>query len=402
MNHWLSALLYVALFATPAFVLVALATGPLTRWLAQRQLGKAIREDGPQHASKAGTPTMGGLVLVATVLLSTIAIGALAYAFLFRPMIHVADDTYRVAESARVAATALVRMLTATAVAIVLFGAIGLADDWQGLARKGRARAMGIGLSARRLIALQLAAAVIVALLLAWVPTPKPFASDTQLGATSAHPGAQAFLQAIAVDAATFENGFGAVAWLVVASLVLVATVNGVNLSDGLDGLAAGLAAVAFAALGLVLLRWHNWVPEGDRMMPIVDATLFVLCFAIAGACLGFLVHNRFPARVFMGNVTSMALGGALATIALATGTWLLLPLIGIVYVAEVLSDIIQVGYFKWTGGKRFFRMAPLHHHFELLGMHESAVTRRFWLAGAAGAALAVGFVYWATWGMSG
>jgi phospho-N-acetylmuramoyl-pentapeptide-transferase len=103
-----------------------------------------------------------------------------------------------------------------------------------------------------------------------------------------------------------------------------------------------------------------------------------------------------------MGNVTSMALGGALATIALATGTWLLLPLIGIVYVAEVLSDIIQVGYFKWTGGKRVFRMAPLHHHFELGGMHETAVTRRFWLAGAVGGALAVGFVYWATWGMSG
>jgi phospho-N-acetylmuramoyl-pentapeptide-transferase len=390
-----------ALFALSAFAVTAIATRPLTKWLAQRQLGKAIREDGPSHGSKAGTPTMGGIVLVLAILLGIGAAAAFGTWLLSR-FFAFGDYSYEVTKSARAAAITMAWALAATAGATLLFGAIGLMDDWHGLARKGRARALGIGLSARRLLALQFAAALVVALLLARMPAAMPTNSAMPGLRPSPHPTAQSLLTLIVRDPTSLGTTFGPLAWLAVASIVLVAMVNGVNLSDGLDGLAAGVAAIAFAALGLCLLRLQFARPDTLSMTSVVDFSHFLLCFAVAGACLGFLVHNRYPAKVFMGNVTSMALGGALATIALATGTWLLLPLIGIVYVAEVLSDIIQVGYFKWTGGKRVFRMAPLHHHFELGGMHETAVTRRFWLAGAVGGALAVGFVYWATWGMSG
>jgi phospho-N-acetylmuramoyl-pentapeptide-transferase len=177
-----------------------------------------------------------------------------------------------------------------------------------------------------------------------------------------------------------------------------VGTVNGVNMSDGLDGLAAGLCAAAYAAYGVMYLARYR---DAMRLFETVDATRLVapehylalglVASTVAAACLGFLVYNRHPARVFMGNVSSMALGAGLAYLALqASWGLVLLPVIGFVFVAEVVSVLIQVTYFKATGGKRAFRMAPVHHHFELGGWSEVTVVRRFWLVGVAAGALGV------------
>jgi len=379
---------------------VAVGTRPLIGWLTRRQFGKSIRADVPMHEGKSGTPTMGGLVLVGVVLGSIVVCAAAVWlwarwTFLGSTIYSIDGDPFGLETMMRIAARALATAMAATAFAVVAFGAIGFIDDWRGLARKGRAAPVGIGLSARRMFALQIAAGVCVAAALASVPMPPPVVTDVP--PTSSWPAA--ILAAVVVEPGAFIAASSWPTWLVFATLVIVATVNGVNLSDGLDGLAAGLAAIAFAGLGLSVIGLHL-THEALAGLQVVDLALGLVCMAIAGACLGFLVHNRYPARVFMGNVTSMALGGALATIALASGAWPLLPLIGIVYVAEVASDVIQVGYFKWSGGKRVFRMAPIHHHFELLGWHETVVTRRFWLVGAIGAAAAVGFVWWASAGV--
>lgn len=343
--------------ATVGAVVVAIATWPLARWLRRRQFGKTIRADGPAHQEKAGTPAMGGLAIVALLL------GAGVVALVG----HRGRWTFALPY----------------VVAVAGFGALGLVDDWQGLARKGRARPLGIGLSARHLFASQFVVAVVVAALARSV--------DTATSDLYRYAPTRARFLGHAVTPEALLPSVPAWLFVVVAALVIVALVNGVNLSDGLDGLAAGLAAIAFAALAVAATLFG-----AGEDFALEAGTAALAC----GACLGFLVHNRYPARVFMGNVTSMALGGALATVALSSGAWPLLPLIGVVYAAEVASDVIQVGYFKWSGGKRVFRMAPIHHHFELLGWHETVVTRRFWLVGAIGAAAALCVVWWASAGL--
>jgi phospho-N-acetylmuramoyl-pentapeptide-transferase len=163
--------------------------------------------------------------------------------------------------------------------------------------------------------------------------------------------------------------------------VTIVGTANAVNLTDGLDTLAGGTAALAFAAYGIIAFLQDQ-------------SFLATFSFTVVGATLGFLWFNAHPAQVFMGDTGSLALGAALAVVAMMTGHWLLLPLIGIVFVAEALSVILQVAYFKLSSGKRIFLMSPLHHHFELLGWSEPQVTMRFWLAGMvaamAGIALAL------------
>jgi phospho-N-acetylmuramoyl-pentapeptide-transferase len=156
--------------------------------------------------------------------------------------------------------------------------------------------------------------------------------------------------------------------YLPVAMFIIVGTSNAVNLADGLDGLAGGTAAIAFAAYGVIAFL------QGQ-------VYLVTFCFTVVGATLAFLWYNAYPAQLFMGDTGSLALGATLAVVALMTGQWLLLPVVGIVFVAETLSDILQVGYFKLTHGKRIFKMAPLHHHFELLGWSEVQIVQRFWLA---------------------
>jgi phospho-N-acetylmuramoyl-pentapeptide-transferase len=169
------------------------------------------------------------------------------------------------------------------------------------------------------------------------------------------------------------------IGWLYVplATFLIVGSANAVNLTDGLDGLAGGTSAIAFAGFAVIAYL------QGQ-------AYLVTLCFTMAGAILGFLWYNVYPADLFMGDVGAMALGGTLATVALMTEQWLLLGVVGAVFVAETLSDILQVGYFRLTQGKRLFRMAPLHHHFEMLGWPEVRVTQRFWLVAVLAAMLGI------------
>ena len=166
-------------------------------------------------------------------------------------------------------------------------------------------------------------------------------------------------------------------AYIAIAALIILATTTSVAVSDGLDSLTGGTLAIAFAAFGVIAVA-----QEQDFLVRFSFTTL--------GALAGFLWYNAHPAQIFMGDTGALALGGALALVALMTGHWLLLPVIGIVFVIEALSDIIQIGYFKWSGGKRVFRMAPIHNHFELLGWSEPQIVTRFWIIGIAGAVLGI------------
>jgi phospho-N-acetylmuramoyl-pentapeptide-transferase len=219
------------------------------------------------------------------------------------------------------------------------FALLGLYDDWRGLQDR-----TGVGMLARFKFPAQLVIGMLAAAGLRFV---------LKLGG-----------MAVPTLAQEVDIGW---AYLPAAALLIVGFANAVNLTDGLDGLAGGTSAVAYLAYGVVA---H-----------LQDQTyLAVFCLTMAGAVLGFLWYNVHPAQVFMGDVGSLALGATLATVALMTEQWLLLAIIGVVFMAEVASVMLQVGYFKWTGGKRLFKMAPLHHHFELLGWSEVQITQRFWL----------------------
>jgi phospho-N-acetylmuramoyl-pentapeptide-transferase len=172
------------------------------------------------------------------------------------------------------------------------------------------------------------------------------------------------------------RHEMGAV-YLPIAVGIVVLTAGGVAVSDGLDGLAAGTTAIAFGAYGFIAVFQEQ-------------EFLAAFCFTVSGAVLGFLWHNSHPAQVFMGDTGALALGGGLAVVAFMTGQWLVLPVIGIVFVLEGLSDAVQIGYFKFSGGKRILRMAPLHHHFEEVGWSEVQVVQRFWILGALGAIVGV------------
>jgi phospho-N-acetylmuramoyl-pentapeptide-transferase len=344
-RFWFETLAIVA----AAFVLTVVFTRPLIGWLSAREFGKAIRADGPAHGGKAGTPTMGGFGMLAAIALVALYLSLRLHSMF--PLVVLAG--------------------------MVPFAALGLIDDLRGLARRSGVREVGVGLTARRMFALQLASALVICIPLFWLPYP----DSTPLARLAA----------------------GAI-----AAVVLVATVNAVNISDGLDGLAAGLCAIAFACTGLTaamdvgvdqfLLRQ---VPVDVGVTPTGPTATMTLTLAIAAAALGFLVFNRHPARVFMGNVASMALGAGLALVWLAEApirdaplpplppltplslAIVALALVGAVFYAEVVSDVLQVTYFKVTGGRRLFRMAPIHHHFELMGWPETRVVRSFWIVGA-------------------
>ncbi len=350
----------VLLLTGAAAVVTWAAAWPLLIWLKKRQLGKAIRLDGPAHGAKAGTPTMGGLAM----LLGLAAAGALGIAN--RPAWLSDPDT--------------VTLL----LAVLLFGLLGLVDDLQGLARRSLGRELGVGLTARRALLLQ----AVAALAIAWRIGPERVLQvpGELLAARGAGTGAVASVPGNPMS--PLLAGLG----MTIAALTILGTVNGTNIADGLDGLAAGLAAIALGGTALAS-SWLHAAAQQTRAPLVVNWPLpAVTAVAAAGSCLGFLYWNRYPARLFMGNVGSLTLGAVLATTTLQTGTWWLLPVFGAVLVAEVVSDLLQVAYFKATRGRRLFRMAPLHHHFELGGIAEPRVVRWFWLAGclAASAGLAV------------
>jgi phospho-N-acetylmuramoyl-pentapeptide-transferase len=329
-------------------LLISLLMGPwLIRRLRALSVGQYIREDGPQsHSAKAGTPTMGGLLIVASILIPT-----LLWANLKNVYVWIAMGS------------------------LVGFGAIGFYDDYTKI-KKMR----NLGLTARQKFALQVLVAMAIGFVLLLlnakgvystsmnVPFLKFFRPDLIIGALANNPW-------------TFPLAFAPFYGFMV--LVLVGSTNAVNLTDGLDGLAIGLMIIASSAMtALCYLAGHREFAtylELERVPGGSELTIF--CATMIGASLGFLWYNAHPAEVFMGDVGSLALGGSMGTVAVLIKQELLLPFIGGVYVIELLSVVLQVGSYKLRG-KRIFKMAPIHHHFELLGWKESKVIARFWIAG--------------------
>jgi phospho-N-acetylmuramoyl-pentapeptide-transferase len=318
--------------AALAFMMTVIWGGPLLRILRRFRVGKIIRVEEPSHhAVKMGTPTMGGVMFILPVLLLTVLLNAVVLIGL--------------TESGR-GRSVLVPMIV-----MVAFGVLGAVDDWQGV----RGPQRGQGMSVRTKFLFQ----VILALGTAWV-------LKVLLGVPDVFvPGITGF----------FELGW----WYVpIAAFIIVSMSNAVNFTDGLDGLAGLIAATAFAAYGLIALSQNQ-----------VYVARF--CFTLVGALFGFLWFNVHPAQLIMGDTGSMALGSTLAVVALMTSQWVVLPLIAIIPLSEIVSVVIQIAYFKASKGKRFFKMAPIHLHFELLGWSETQVVQRFWLIGLLAAMAGVG-----------
>jgi phospho-N-acetylmuramoyl-pentapeptide-transferase len=304
-----------------SFMLTVIWGPPLLRVLRHFKVGKAIRVEGPErHFTKLGTPTMGGVMIVIPVLLITVLLNA----------------------STMFGITILGRSVILPMGTMVVFTLLGAVDDWAGLRGERRAK----GLSARMKFAIQMVFAIVIAIALKYLlKTPDMFIPGV--------PG-------------TIKLGFW---YLPIAALAIVFYSNAVNLTDGLDGLAGLISATAFVAYGgIALLQGQTFLAR--------------FCFTIVGAIFGFLWFNVHPALLFMGDTGSLSLGATLAVIALMTGQWVLLPVVAIIPTSVALSVILQVAYFKLTHGKRLFKMAPLHHHFELSGWSETQVVQRFWLIG--------------------
>ncbi len=317
-----------------AFACMVILMPPFLRLLRWLRMGKQIREEGPgSHLVKQGTPTMGGALIVAVIIAVSVLFGALD------------ASTY------------------STLLVLGVIGALGAVDDFL------NART-GIGIRGRQKILWQLIVAVIVAVYIQnhfnFNGLRVPFYGDWTLTNT---------VQLPLLDRTITVGG---IVFIVVAVVAIVGASNGVNLTDGLDGLAGGTLIFAFISYMFVCLL----------NTPFQENLALVNAITI-GAILGFLWFNVHPAQVFMGDSGSLSLGGMLAVIALITGQVLILPLIGIIFVLEVLSDVIQVGSFKLRH-KRVFRMAPLHHHFELGGWDEEKITMRFWIIGGLAGMLGV------------
>jgi len=319
----------VGLILASISFLLAVVWGPLLiRILRHYRIGKRIRIDGPRgHQTKQGTPTMGGLMIVVPVVLITLAL-----------------NIYNLLGQTVIGKSILVPLGVMLAYAF-----IGAVDDIAGV----RGVRNGEGYQARQKmiweILLSLGIAVIMQVL------SLQFAG--QVGVPGVHR---------AVDLGW--------AWVPIAAFVILSSANAVNLTDGLDGLAGTIVASAFVGYGVIALLQEQ-------------VYLVHFCFTVVGACFAFLWYNAHPAQMFMGDAGSLALGATLGTVALMTGQWLLLPVVALIPVAETVSVILQVLYFKYTRrkfgqGRRLFKMSPLHNHFELLGWSETQVVQRFWLVG--------------------
>lgn len=302
-----------------SFMMTVIWGGPLIRILRYFKVGESIRIESPQrHISKMGTPTMGGVMIVLPVLLITGLLNAVSL----------------------IGLTVLGRSVMLPLGAMIVYAALGAVDDWEGLRGKGTSK----GLRARTKFLVQVLFAVVVAFALRYL-------LDVP----------QLYLPGIKGE---IDLGF----WYVpLAMFIIVGMSNAVNLTDGLDGLAGLISATAFAAFGGIALL------QGQIFL-----TRF--CFTLVGALFGFLWFNVHPAELFMGDTGSLSLGATLGIVALMTGQWVLLLLIAVVPVSETLSVILQIGYFKLTGGQRIFKMSPLHYHFELSGWSETQIVQRFWL----------------------
>jgi phospho-N-acetylmuramoyl-pentapeptide-transferase len=327
-----------------AFMLSILGTPLLIRILARNNIGQQIRDDGPfahPHVQKAGTPTMGGIAIV----------GATLVAYL---VAHIRTEQLRFAR----AGITLMALIIGMAI-------VGLVDDYLGV-RKAR----NLGLRKRGKTAGELIVAGGFALLAL-----QYLSVSTDLSFTR-----------------SLDLNMGSTVWFILAVAVIYGSTNGVNFADGLDGLAAGSAAMVFAAF-VIITFWQFRHPGIYHVIPAASLDLAVISAALFGACAGFLWWNAAPAKVFMGDVGALALGGAMGGLALLTHTILLLPILGGLYVFETLSVIAQVVSFRLFH-RRVLRMAPIHHHFEVGGWPEFTVIVRFWLLAALLVAVALGIFY--------
>jgi phospho-N-acetylmuramoyl-pentapeptide-transferase len=333
--------------ASTSALLLSLLMGP---WVIERlrdlQVKQYIREEGPKgHQKKAGTPTMGGVLIVAAIIIPTLLWADLRNAYVLLAM-----------------------------GATLAFGTIGFVDDYNKVVRR-----RNLGLTPRAKFSLQVLTCMLVGIALVSLQTQGAY--STQLSVPffkRLHPNL--------VISSLFDHAYiwplAYVPFVLFLVLVIVGCSNAVNLTDGLDGLAIGCVLVSSTALTvLTYLSSNAKFADYLDLQKIPDAgELVIFCGSLAGASLGFLWYNAHPAEMFMGDVGSLALGGAIGTVAVIIKQEILLLSIGGVFVLEALSVIIQVGSFKLTG-KRVFRMAPLHHHFELIGWSESKIIVRFWIA---------------------
>jgi phospho-N-acetylmuramoyl-pentapeptide-transferase len=309
--------------------------GPFVEILRRLKIGKQIRVELPEgQQKKVGTPTMGGIMIVLPVVLVTLGLQIVT----------------------------VIREVTGPSILLPLFvlvgfSLLGMIDDWEGI-QSSRGR-RGEGLSGRVKFAAQFVLATVVAVII------------------SQYEGGFSFANQIVLPLIPFPIPISPLLFIPITVFYIVGTSNALNFTDGLDGLAGIISASAFAAYGVIAFLQ-------DQIF------LVQLCFIIVGACFAFLWYNAHPAQLFMGDTGSLALGATLGTVAVMTGQWLLLPIIAIVPVAEVVTVILQVAYFKYTGGQRLFRMSPLHHHFELGGWSETQIVQRFWLVGLLSAMIGV------------
>jgi len=354
------AAIFRALLAIPFSFFVVIWLGPRTiRWLIRMKLGDRPEFD---HAAlnqltqhKANVPTMGGILILAA-----ISAGVLVLADLGNFYIHLA----------------LFCMLW--------LGSLGAMDDWLKLTASRRTGTRD-GLKSYEKLLFQVGLGVMLAFFI------------YQYGNRNLEPGETAFFNQIMIpfykgDPVTHGVTVSVPVFMIVTVLVVTGTSNAVNLTDGMDGLAAGCVTMCAAVFMIMsaIVGEREWAAY--LLLPRVTgaAELSVLCGAMTGACLGFLWFNCHPAQVFMGDTGSLPLGGLIGYVAIVIRHELLLFIVGGVFVIEAVSVILQVGYFKWTGGKRIFRVAPIHHHFHLGGWAETQVVTRFWLVGALFAAAAI------------
>jgi phospho-N-acetylmuramoyl-pentapeptide-transferase len=334
-------------YASLTAMFLALAFGPsLIRRLRELQIGQFIREEGPQeHKKKAGTPTMGGVLIV----LST-AVPTLLWADLTNPFILL------------------------SLFALVGFAGIGFIDDYAKVSQQ-----RNLGLTAKKKIYFQIFVSLVVGVSLLVLTTHSAYSTQLMI------PFLKRFRPDLVIH--SFINSphlwpLAFIPFLVFVGVVIVGSSNAVNLTDGLDGLAIGCTVIAAGALTVLTYVSSNyrWATYLDIQYIPKVGELTVFCGALVGASLGFLWYNAHPAEIFMGDVGSLSLGGTLGVIAVIIKQEILLFFVGGVFVLEAVSVILQVGSFKLRG-KRIFRMAPIHHHFELLGWSESKVIVRFWIA---------------------
>ncbi len=318
-----------AIYAAITALIICFVIGPwLIRKLQELQIGQTIREDGPNsHLTKKGTPTMGGILIIFAVTISTLLWANLTVGYIW-----------------------LVIMVT------LGYGLIGFLDDYRKLTQQNSRGVPG---------KVRLAAEIVIALFVSIILFIKPgFSSTVTIP----------FFKTVLPDL-----GWG---YVVLSTFIIVGAANAVNLTDGLDGLAIGPAITCFMTYLLFAYFAGNIRIAAYLQIPYVAGTgeLSIFCGAVVGAGIGFLWYNTYPAQVFMGDVGALSLGGSLGTLAILTKQEILLAIVGGIFVLETFSVIFQVGWFKLTNGRRIFRMAPIHHHFELKGWPEPKVIVRFWI----------------------